>query len=198
MFRKLPLIGALVLALSAAPEGASAAPNPQVLVKTSLGEFVIELYPDKAPLSVANFLQYVNDGFYSGTIFHRVIDSFMIQGGGFTAELYKGQVRPKATRAPIAIESRNGLKNDTGWVAMARTGDPNSATSQFFINVVDNGGLNYPQPDGHGYAVFGKVVSGMDVVDAIRKVRTGSVGPFQDVPTDAVVIDSMAVVGGRK
>jgi len=198
MFRKLPLIGALVLALSAAPEGASAAPNPQVLVKTSLGEFVIELYPDKAPLSVANFLQYVNDGFYSGTIFHRVIGSFMIQGGGFTAELYKGQVRPKATRAPIAIESRNGLKNDTGWVAMARTGDPNSATSQFFINVVDNGGLNYPQPDGHGYAVFGKVVSGMDVVNAIRKVRTGTVGPYQDVPADAVLIDSIAVVGGAK
>ncbi|HLS57863.1 MAG TPA: peptidylprolyl isomerase [Zeimonas sp.] len=198
MFRRLPLIGALVFALSAAPEGASAAPNPQVLVKTSMGEFVIELYPDKAPLSVANFLQYVNDGFYSGTIFHRVIGSFMIQGGGFTADLYKGQMRPKATRAPIAIESKNGLKNDTGWVAMARTGDPNSATSQFFINVVDNGGLNYPQPDGHGYAVFGKVIRGMDVVNAIRKVRTGTVGPYQDVPVDAVSIDSMAVVGGAK
>jgi cyclophilin family peptidyl-prolyl cis-trans isomerase len=198
MFKRLPLIGALVFALHAAPEGASAAPNPQVLVKTSMGQFVIELYPEKAPLSVANFLQYVNDGFYSGTIFHRVIGSFMIQGGGFTAELYKGQVRPKATRAPIAIESRNGLKNDTGWVAMARTGDPNSATSQFFINVVDNGGLNYPQPDGHGYAVFGKVVSGMDVVNAIRKVRTGTVGPYQDVPADAVLIDSIAVVGGAK
>ena len=198
MLKKLPLIGALVVALSAVPDGASAAPNPQVLVKTSLGEFVIELYPDKAPLSVANFLQYVNDGFYSGTVFHRVIGSFMIQGGGFTADLYKGAMRPKTTRAPIAIESKNGLKNDIGSVAMARTGDPNSATSQFFVNVVDNAGLNYPQPDGHGYAVFGKVVSGMDVVNAIRKVRTGSVGPFQDVPTDAVVIDSMAVVGGRK
>ena len=198
MFKRLPLIGALVFALHAAPEGASAAPNPQVLVKTSMGQFVIELYPDKAPLSVANFLQYVNDGFYSGTVFHRVIGSFMIQGGGFTAELYKGQMRPKATRAPIAIESKNGLKNDTGWVAMARTGDPNSATSQFFINVVDNGGLNYPQPDGHGYAVFGKVIRGMDVVNAIRKVRTGTVGPYQDVPVDAVSIDSMAVVGGAK
>jgi len=198
MFRKLPLVGALVVALSAVPDGAGAAPNPQVLVKTSMGEFVIELYPDKAPLSVANFLQYVNDGFYAGTIFHRVIGSFMIQGGGFTADLYKGQMRPKPTRAPIAIESKNGLKNDTGWVAMARTADPNSATSQFFINVVDNAGLNHPQPDGHGYAVFGKVVSGMDVVNAIRKVRTGSVGPYQDVPVDAVVIDSMAVVGGSK
>ena len=198
MFRRLPLIGALVIALSAVPDGAGAAPNPQVLVKTSMGEFVIELYPDKAPLSVANFLQYVNDGFYAGTIFHRVIGSFMIQGGGFTADLYKDQMRPKPTRAPIAIESRNGLKNDTGWVAMARTADPNSATSQFFINVVDNAGLNHPQPDGHGYAVFGKVVSGMDVVNAIRKVRTGSVGPYQDVPVDAVVIDSMAVIGGGK
>ncbi|MCL4774734.1 MAG: peptidylprolyl isomerase, partial [Burkholderiaceae bacterium] len=124
------------------------------------------------------------------------IGSFMIQGGGFTADLYKGQMRPRPTRAPIAIESRNGLKNDTGWVAMARTADPASATSQFFINVVDNAGLNHPQPDGHGYAVFGKVVSGMEVVNAIRKVRTGSVGPHQDVPVDAVVIDSMAVVGG--
>jgi len=198
MFRKLPLIGALVVALSAVPDGAGAAPNPQVLVKTSMGEFVIELYPDKAPISVANFLQYVNDGFYAGTIFHRVIGSFMIQGGGFTADLYKSQMRPKPTRAPIAIESKNGLKNDTGWVAMARTADPNSATSQFFINVVDNAGLNHPQPDGHGYAVFGKVLSGMDVVNAIRKVRTGSVGPYQDVPVDAVVIDSMAVVGGSK
>lgn len=124
MIGKLPLIGALVVALSAVPDGAGAAPNPQVLVKTSMGEFVIELYPDKAPLSVANFLRYVNDGFYGGTIFHRVIGSFMIQGGGFTAELYKGQMRPKPTRAPIAIESRNGLKNDTGWVAMARTSTP--------------------------------------------------------------------------
>ncbi|MCL4182942.1 MAG: peptidylprolyl isomerase [Burkholderiaceae bacterium] len=198
MFKKLPLIGALVVALSAAPEGAGAAPNPQVLVKTSMGEFVIELYPDKAPLSVANFLQYVNDGFYGGTIFHRVIGSFMIQGGGFGTDLYKGTLRPKSTRAPIAIESKNGLKNDTGWVAMARTGDPNSATSQFFINVVDNHGLNHPQPDGHGYAVFGKVVKGMDVVHAIRKVRTTTVGPYQDVPAEAVVIDSMSVVGGAR
>ncbi|RPH66310.1 MAG: peptidyl-prolyl cis-trans isomerase [Burkholderiales bacterium] len=198
MLKRLPLIGALVVALSAVPDGAAAAPNPQVRVKTSMGEFVIELYPDKAPLSVANFLQYVNDGFYSGTIFHRVIPNFMVQGGGFTADLYKGTLRPKATRAPIALESKNGLKNDTGWVAMARTGDPNSATSQFFINVVDNNGLNHPQPDGHGYAVFGKVIQGMDVVNAIRKVRTTNVQMYQDVPADAVVIDSMAVVGGAR
>jgi len=198
MFKRLPLIGALVVALSAVPDGAAAAPNPQVLVKTSKGEFVIELYPDKAPVSVANFLQYVNDGFYSGTIFHRVIGNFMIQGGGFTADLYKGALRPKATRAPIAIESKNGLKNDTGWVAMARTGDPNSATSQFFINVVDNAMLNHPNPDGHGYAVFGKVIQGMDVVNAIRNVRTTSIQMYQDVPADAVVIESMSVVGAAR
>lgn len=198
MLRKLPLIGALVLALSAVADGAGAAPNPQVLVKTSVGEFVIELYPDKAPLSVANFLQYANDGFYNGTIFHRVIGNFMIQGGGFGADLYQGALRPKTTRAPIALEAKNGLKNDTGWVAMARTGDPDSATSQFFINVVDNANLNHPKPDGHGYAVFGKVVRGMEVVDAIRKVPTGTVGPYQDVPVKAVTIDSIAVLAGAR
>jgi peptidyl-prolyl cis-trans isomerase A (cyclophilin A) len=196
MFRKLPLIGALMFAL-AAPDDAAAA-NPQVLVKTSAGEFVIELYPDKAPGTVDNFLQYVKDGFYAGTIFHRVIGNFMIQGGGFTKDLYEGGMRPKPTRAAIAIESRNGLRNDTGWVAMARTGDPNSATSQFFINVVDNAGLNYPQPDGHGYAVFGKVIRGMDVVNKIRAVPTRTVGPYRDVPSEAVVIDSIAVVGAAR
>ena len=196
MFRKLPLIGALMFAL-AAPDDAAAA-NPQVLVKTSAGEFVIELYPDKAPGTVDNFLEYVNDGFYAGTIFHRVIGNFMIQGGGFTKDLYEGGLRPKPTRAPIAIESRNGLRNDTGWVAMARTGDPNSATSQFFINVVDNAGLNYPQPDGHGYAVFGKVIRGMDVVNKIRAVPPRTVGPYRDVPGEAVVIDSIAVVGAPR
>ncbi|HEY0879502.1 MAG TPA: peptidylprolyl isomerase [Zeimonas sp.] len=197
MFRKLPLIGALVLALNATPDGASAAANPQVLVKTSMGEFIIELYPEKAPATVANFLQYVDDGFYAGTIFHRVIGSFMIQGGGFDAGLYQGTMRPKPTRAPIALESKNGLKNDRGWVAMARTGDPNSATAQFFVNVVDNASLNHPQPDGHGYAVFGRVVRGMDVVDAIRAVPTTSVGPYRDVPASPVVIDAMQRVGAK-
>lgn len=196
MIRKLPLIGALLFAL-ATPDDAAAA-NPQVLVKTSAGEFVIELYPDKAPISVENFLQYVKDGFYADTIFHRVIGSFMIQGGGFTKSLYEGVLRPKATDEPIPIESRNGLRNATGWVAMARTGDPNSATSQFFINVVDNAGLDYPQPDGHGYAVFGKVVSGMEVVNQIRDVPTRTVGPYRDVPTEAVLIDSMSVVGATR
>ena len=197
MFRKLPLIGALLFAM-AVPDDSAAAANPQVLVRTSAGEFVIELYPDKAPVTVENFLKYVNDGFYAGTIFHRVIANFMIQGGGFTKEMYSGAMRPKTTREPIKLESKNGLRNDTGWVAMARTGDPNSATSQFFINTVDNAALNHPQPDGHGYAVFGRVVSGMEVVNKIRAVPTGSVGPYRDVPTEAVVIDSMAVVGAAR
>ncbi|MFA7666005.1 MAG: peptidylprolyl isomerase [Burkholderiaceae bacterium] len=194
MIRKLPLLGAALLFALATPDEAAAS-QPQVLVKTSAGEFVIELYPDKAPATVDNFLQYVKDGFYAGTIFHRVIGNFMIQGGGFTPDFYEGATRPKTTRAPIAIESKNGLKNDTGWVAMARTSDPNSATSQFFVNVVDNGGLNHPQPDGFGYAVFGKVIRGMDVVNQIRAVPTRSVGPFRDVPTEPVVIDSVSVIG---
>ncbi len=199
MLKKLPLIGAMLVALTAVEDGA-AATNPQVSIKTTMGEIVIELYPDKAPKSVENFLQYVRDSHYNGTIFHRVIGNFMIQGGGFTKDFYKpgtpgyGQ---KPTRPPIPIESKNGLRNDTGWVAMARTSDPNSATSQFFINTVDNAGLNHPQPDGHGYAVFGKVVKGMDVVNAIRAVRTTSMGPFRDVPAEPVVIESASVVGGK-
>jgi len=197
MFRKLPLIGALVLALNAAPDGANAAANPQVLVATSMGEFVIELYPEKAPKTVENFLRYVDDGFYAGTIFHRVIGSFMIQGGGFGSDLYQGAMRPKQTREPIPLESRNGLKNDRGWVAMARTGDPDSATAQFFVNVVDNASLNHPQPDGNGYAVFGMVVRGIEVVDAIRAVPTTTVGPFRDVPASPVVIESIRRVGAK-
>jgi peptidyl-prolyl cis-trans isomerase A (cyclophilin A) len=198
MLKKLPLIGALMVALSMTDE-AAAAGNPQVALKTSMGEIVVELYPDKAPRSVENFLQYVRDGHYAGTIFHRVIGNFMIQGGGFTADFYKNApgFGQKKARAPIPLESQNGLKNDRGWLAMARTGDPNSATAQFFINVVDNAGLNHPQPDGHGYAVFGKVVKGMDVVDKIRAVRTGRNGPFGDVPTDPITIESASVVAGR-
>jgi peptidyl-prolyl cis-trans isomerase A (cyclophilin A) len=199
MFKKLPLIGALAVALSALPEGAAAA-NPQVAIKTSMGEIVVELYPDKAPKTVENFLQYVRDDFYRGTIFHRVIGSFMIQGGGFTSDFYKpgtpnfGQ---KPTRAPIPIESQNGLRNDTGWIAMARTSNPNSASAQFFINTVDNASLNYPQPDGYGYAVFGKVVRGMDVVNKIRAVPTTRQGSFSDVPVDPVTIESVTVVGAK-
>ena len=197
MLKKLPLIGALMVALSMTEEAAAA--NPQVALKTTMGEIVVELYPDKAPRSVENFLQYVRDGHYSGTIFHRVIGNFMVQGGGFTPEFYKNApgFGQKKTRAPIPIESQNGLKNDRGTLAMARTSDPNSATAQFFINVVDNAGLNHPQPDGFGYAVFGKVIKGMDVVDKIRAVRTGRNGPFGDVPAEPITIESASVVAGR-
>jgi len=174
---------ALILMTSAV----AAAEPPRVELKTSLGSIVLELYPDKAPKSVANFLQYVNDGFYDGTIFHRVIDGFMIQGGGFTPDF--GQ---KETRAPIENEAANGLRNTIGTIAMARTGDPHSATAQFFINVADNDFLDHtaPTPQGWGYAVFGKVVEGMDVVDKIRQVATEQRGPFEGVPTTPVVIES--------
>jgi peptidyl-prolyl cis-trans isomerase A (cyclophilin A) len=191
-FRTLPAIGAMLLTL-AVPEGASAQANPQVLIKTSAGEIVVELYPEKAPKTVANFLQYVDDKHYDGTIFHRVISNFMIQGGGFTRDM-----RQKPTRAPVALESRNGLKNAAGWLAMARTSVPDSATSQFFINVVDNEMLNHPQPDGHGYAVFGKVVQGMETVATIRGVKTGRSGMHNDVPVEPVVIESVSRVGAAK
>ena len=199
MLKKLPLIGAMFVALTVVEDGAAAA-NPQVTIKTSMGEIVVELYPDKAPKTVENFLQYVRDGHYNGTIFHRVIGNFMIQGGGFTPDFYKpgtpdfGQ---KKARAPIPLESKNGLRNDTGWIAMARTSQPDSATAQFFINTVDNANLNHPQPDGHGYAVFGKVIKGMEAVNAIRAVKTGRMGPFGDVPAEPVTIESVSVVGGR-
>ena len=180
------------------PASAAKAPRKkQVMVefRTSLGDFVVELNPEKAPITVENFLKYVDTKFYDGTIFHRVISNFMIQGGGFTEDL---DPTPKQTRAPIRIESQNGLKNLRGAIAMARTGDPNSATAQFFINVVDNVGLDYPKPDGHGYAVFGKVVKGMDVVDKIRNSPTESKGgPFTDAPVETVVIKSARRVGGK-
>ena len=185
MTKSLPLIGALLFSL-AVPEGASAQANPQVLIKTTKGDIVVELYPAKAPATVDNFLKYVDDKHYDGTVFHRVIGNFMIQGGGFTQDM-----KQKPTRPAIKLESQNGLKNDTGWIAMARTSVPDSATSQFFINVVDNSMLNHPQPDGHGYAVFGKVVSGMDTVNAIKSVKTTSSGMHRDVPAEAVVIQSM-------
>lgn len=162
---------------------------PRVKLSTSAGDIVVELAPAQAPKTVENFLQYVKDKHYDGTVFHRVIDSFMIQGGGFTPALQQ-----KPTRAPIPLEATNGLKNDRGTIAMARTGVPNSATSQFFINVKDNDMLNAPKPDGHGYAVFGKVVSGMDVVDKIRAVRTGVQNGMGDVPVQAVLIRSAVVV----
>jgi peptidyl-prolyl cis-trans isomerase A (cyclophilin A) len=149
----------------------------------------LELDPTKAPKTVANFLSYVKDKHYDGTVFHRVIDGFMIQGGGFTPDMQQ-----KPTKGPIELEARNGLKNDRGTIAMARTGNPNSATSQFFINVVNNDMLNAPNPDGFGYAVFGKVVAGMDVVDKIRAVATGNKGMFQNVPVTSVNIISATQV----
>lgn len=175
------------------PAEADKAVASKVLVKTSLGDMTIELYPDKAPKSVENFLAYVNSGFYDGTIFHRVIDNFMIQGGGFTRDL-----RQKPTRPAIPNEAKNGVSNLRGTVAMARTGDPNSATAQFFINVVDNPRLDYTSDASGatwGYAVFGKVVSGLDVVDKIKAVPTGAQGPFKsDVPTTPVVIEKISVI----
>lgn len=177
------------VAPTAAPAPSKAATtNPQVSVKTSMGEIVIELYPEKAPVTVKNFLIYAQAGFYNGTIFHRVMRNFMIQGGGMTKDL-----KQKATRPPIELESQNGLRNDIGWVAMARTSAPDSATAQFFINTVDNPSLNYPAPDGHGYAVFGKVVKGLDIVNLIREVQTIGVGPMSDVPANPITIDSISL-----
>lgn len=161
--------------------------NPVVVITTNLGDIEVELYSDSAPKSVENFMSYVKDGFYDGTVFHRVIDGFMVQGGGFTAD---GQ--QKQTREPIQLESDNGIKNERGTVAMARTNDPNSATSQFFINVADNDFLNYSQQN-PGYAVFGKVLNGMDVVDKIKVVETGVKNGMQDWPVDDVVIEKVVI-----
>ncbi len=161
------------------------AEDQRVLMKTSLGDITLELYGDKAPQTVENFLGYVDDGFYDGTIFHRVIDGFMIQGGGLGPDMQK-----KATREPVENEANNGLKNVRGSIAMARTGDPHSATAQFFINHSDNESLDYPSRDGWGYTVFGRVVAGMDVVDAIAEVPTSSRGGRRDVPDETVLIES--------
>jgi peptidyl-prolyl cis-trans isomerase A (cyclophilin A) len=156
----------------------------KVRLATSLGDIVVELDQAKAPKTVDNFLQYVNAGHYDGTVFHRVIDNFMIQGGGMKADMSE-----KPTRAPIPLESRNGLTNLRGTLAMARTMDPNSATAQFFINLKDNAFLDQANSrDGNGYAVFGKVVAGMDVVDKIKTVPTGNKGPHQNVPLEPVTI----------
>jgi cyclophilin family peptidyl-prolyl cis-trans isomerase len=169
--------------------------NPMVVFTTSLGDIKIELFADKAPVSVKNFLEYVQAGFYDGTVFHRVIPGFMIQGGGMDTDL-----REKAgQRSAIKNESGNGLLNTAGSVAMARTSVPDSATSQFFINTVDNDFLNRQKSaDGVGYAVFGKVVEGMDVVKKIEAVKTSSRGPHQNVPAEAVVIQSAKVVDAGK
>ncbi|MGJ7569618.1 peptidylprolyl isomerase [Variovorax sp. RB2P76] len=180
----------LAAALTFAATGhAQTAAAPRVKLATSAGDIVLELDAAKAPKSVENFLQYVKDKHYDGTVFHRVIDGFMIQGGGFTADLQQ-----KPTRAPIPLEASNGLKNDKYTVAMARTGNPNSATSQFFINVKNNDSLNAPNPDGYGYTVFGKVVAGTDVVDKIRGVATGNKGGMQNVPLEAITIKSASLL----
>ena len=173
--------------------------NPQVELHVTInvadtatpGVITLELDAERAPKSTQNFMNYVNQGFYDGTIFHRVIKGFMIQGGGFTPDM-----KQKATEAPIENEAQNGLANDQYTVAMARTGDPHSATAQFFINTVDNAFLNHtsPSPQGWGYAVFGKVTKGQEVVDAIRKVRTTRKGYHDDVPFDSVVIDKAVAV----
>jgi len=166
------------------------AAKPRVELKTSMGSIVVELDPEHAPITVANFLKYVRSGHYKGTIFHRVINGFMIQGGGMDAAMHE-----KATGAPIKLESQNGLSNTVGTIAMARTNIPDSATAQFFINVVDNSGrLDYPRPDGNGYAVFGKVVSGMEVVEKIKAVRTSTVGPHENVPVQSIVIEHATVL----
>jgi peptidyl-prolyl cis-trans isomerase A (cyclophilin A) len=190
-----------------APFSLAADANPVVEIKTSEGLITVELFKDKAPLSVENFLKYVDKKFYDKTVFHRVMSTFMIQGGGF-AQKEDGNHEQKVVDAPIKNEASNGLKNDRGTLAMARTGNPDSATSQFFINVVDNAGLNRPSPDGHGYAVFGKVTSGMDVVEKIKEVAVGThvlvargpdgathPTPMQNVPVKDVVIESITLKG---
>jgi cyclophilin family peptidyl-prolyl cis-trans isomerase len=170
------------------------AQNPQVEMRTSMGVIVLELQPDNAPETVKNFLQYVKEGFYNGTIFHRVIGDFMIQGGGFTADLQQ-----KKTRDPIKHEGGNGLRNQVGTIAMARTADPNSATSQFFINVVDNQMLDFrgPGPQEIGYCVFGRVIKGLDVVNKIRSVETAPRGPHQTVPVQTITIEKVTVVEAK-
>lgn len=178
----LALIGLLAFASTTnAQEGKDE--NPVVILETSQGNIAIQLYPDKAPITVQNFLSYVDKGFFDGTIFHRVIDGFMIQGGGFSPDM-----REKPTERPIKNEASNGLSNKRGTISMARTNDPDSATAQFFINLVDNARGLDPRPGSAGYAVFGEVIEGMDVVDAIAKVRTGTRGFHQDVPTEPVLI----------
>ncbi|KAK70195.1 peptidylprolyl isomerase [Bordetella holmesii] len=172
-------------------EGTTSMSNPRVKLQTNQGDMVITLDAEKAPKTVANFLTYVKDGFYNGTVFHRVIDGFMIQGGGFEPGL-----KQKPTQAPIENEANNGLKNDKYTVAMARTSDPHSATAQFFINVANNDFLNFtaPTPQGWGYAVFGKITEGTDVIDKIRGVKTGNNGFHQNVPKEDVIIEKAEVL----
>ena len=179
----------LLLPLALVSTELSAQEATRVVMKTSLGEIHLELYPDQAPATVENFLEYANSGFYDGTIFHRVISNFMIQGGGFTSDMQK-----KRTRDPIPNESNNGLSNRRGTIAMARLPQPHSATAQFFINVQNNMNLDYKGGNEWGYAVFGKVTEGLDVVDDIRYVQTANKPPFSDVPVEPVIIEQVRIV----
>ena len=183
------VLTSLLLCLAAANVFPAAPAPVKVVFQTSAGEFTVELDPDKSPKTVDNFLHYVRDKHYDGTIFHRVIDGFMVQAGGFNAAMIQ-----KPARAPIALEANNGLRNERGTIAMARTNIPNSATSQFFINVVDNENLNAPQPDGFGYAVFGRVISGMEVIDKIRLVPVGNRAGMQNVPLQSITINSVRTI----
>jgi len=188
--RHFPACLALALAsISASAHVAAADAPPRVALTTSAGEIVLELNADKAPKTVANFLSYVKNGHYNGTIFHRVIDGFMIQGGGFDPKMTE-----KSTRAPISNEAKNGLKNERYSVAMARTSDPDSATAQFFINVNNNAMLDYPGRDNAGYAVFGKVVRGMETVDKIKAVATTDNGSHQNVPLKPILITAARIL----
>jgi peptidyl-prolyl cis-trans isomerase B (cyclophilin B) len=201
--RLVTLVAALVLAIGAlgvgctmAEDGKPQNPNdPVVLMSTSMGDVKIELYKDKAPVTVKNFLTYVNDGFYDGTVFHRVIPSFMIQGGGFTPDM-----KQKSTRAPIKNEAANGVANEVGTIAMARTSDIDSATAQFFINTTDNAFLDHKDDtiQGFGYCAFGKVIQGLDVVRKIEAVETGRQGIYEDAPVKPVIINSIRVVSPGK
>lgn len=186
------LLGGLIGLLVLAQATSVAAENPKATIETNLGNIVIELFPEQAPLTVENFLAYVNDGFYNGTIFHRVINGFMIQGGGYTKDFYEDQNKTKITRKPVKNESDNGLTNAVGTLAMARTRDPDSATAQFFINVVDNARLD-GRPNQPGYTVFGKVVEGLDVVMKIAEAPTRRLGPTPDVPEEPKVMIKVSV-----
>src|SRR5690349_16061557 len=189
----LAALAAATLALGL-PGAALAADNPQVSLKTTMGEIVVELDQEHAPKSTANFLQYVKAGFYKGTVFHRVIDGFMIQAGGYTEKL----VDKPGVRKPIPSESKNGLSNKPYTLAMARNDNPNSATSQFFINVNDNAGLDYPGQDGVGYTVFGRVVQGQETVDKIKGVMVDDMRGMQNVPVTPIVIRSATVLSADK
>ena len=179
----------IAFALLASSALSALAANPMVELKTTQGDIVVEVFADKAPKSADNFIQYVKDGFYNGTVFHRVIDGFMVQGGGFDADM-----KQKSTRAPIENEAKNGLRNEAGTLAMARTADPHSASSQFFINLVPNTALDYPSRDGWGYAVFAKVVKGLHVVETIAKLPTANRGFHQNVPVESVIVNSARVL----